>query len=127
MLFRSNADVFLNSNKIAVAGVSENRNKYGYKVYYNLKMRGYELYPVNPNLDTFDGQQCYNNVSELPEDVESLICITPPAVTEKIVEEAASAGIKNVWMQPGAESAAAVHLCEEKGISSVYNACIMMM
>ena len=33
--------------------------------------------------------------------------ITPPEVTERLVEEAARAGVQHVWMQPGAESAAA--------------------
>jgi uncharacterized protein len=45
--------------------------------------------------------------------------ITPPPVTEKVVEEAGRLGIRHVWMQPGAESEAAVRRARELGINVI--------
>ena len=54
--------------------------------------------------------------------------ITPPAVTEKVVEQAATKGIRNIWMQPGAESPRAVELCREHGINVIADgSCILVV
>ena len=45
--------------------------------------------------------------------------ITKPDVTESIVEEAAELGIKNIWMQPGAESEKAVKRAEALGMNVI--------
>ena len=51
--------------------------------------------------------------------MHGLSIITPPAVTEKLVEEAAAAGVKHVWMQPGAESRRAVDRARELGMNVI--------
>ena len=43
----------------------------------------------------------------------------PPHVTEAIVPQAAEAGIQHVWMQPGAESEAAIEAGENLGLSVI--------
>ena len=53
--------------------------------------------------------------------------ITPPALTEKIVDEAYVQGIENIWMQPGAASQLAVEKCIEYGINIIANGpCILV-
>ena len=48
--------------------------------------------------------------------------ITPPAVTEQVVAAAIKKEIGNIWMQPGAESPAAVELCRKAGVNVIsYN------
>jgi len=42
------------------------------------------------------------------------------------VKEAASAGIKRIWMQTGAESAPAIEYCKANGISVIHGECILM-
>ena len=63
--------------------------------------------------------QAYKSLSELPEPVQSISIITPAPVTEKIVDDAIAAGIKNIWMQPGAESKLAVEKAQEAGINVI--------
>ena len=50
----------------------------------------------------------------------------PPAQTEKVVRDAAAAGIRRAWMQQGSESESAIRLCEENGVSVVHGECILM-
>lgn len=42
------------------------------------------------------------------------------------VKECAQKGIKRVWIQPGAESPAAIQFCRDNGIKVIYNICIML-
>ena len=43
--------------------------------------------------------------------------ITPPPVTERIIAEAAALGIEHIWMQPGAESEAAIDLAQQANMN----------
>jgi predicted CoA-binding protein len=117
---------FLRSKTLAVVGVSGKRRGFGYTVYYDLKGKGYVVYPVNPNANAIDGNPCYPDVRLLPEKVDGIVLVIPPGQTEQVVAEAAAAGIKRVWMQQGAESDGAIRFCEERGISVVHGECIMM-
>ena len=118
---------FLNKrNVFAVVGVSQNPEKYGHRVYKDLKEAGYVVYPVNPNLNEVLGDRCYPSLSELPEKPDVVNTVVPPRVTEQIVEECKALGIERVWMQPGSESEKAIEFCRRNRIKVVYDVCIMV-
>ena len=49
-------------------------------------------------------------------------------MTEKIVDEAAAAGIRYLWMQPGAESPAAIRKAEELGLTLIHSGpCVLVV
>ena len=117
---------FVSRRTFAIAGVSRSGEKYGNLVFRDLKAKGYKLYPIHPEASTLEGVAVYKDFDSLPEKVDGVILVVPPAQTEKMIREAAAAGGKRVWMQPGAESEAAIQFCEENGILEVYNMCIMV-
>lgn len=78
-----------------------------------------KVYPVNPQEDQIEGLAVIRSVHDLPIDAESISIITPPPVTEKVVEEAIKKGIKNIWMQPGAESDKAIELCKQHHVNVI--------
>lgn len=119
-------DDFVSSKSLAVVGASRNSKKFGNLAYRELKAKGYRVFPVNPNVDHLGDDVCYPSLKALPEKVDGVVIVVPPKETEKVVQEAAEAGITRVWMQQGAESKEAVKLCEEKGLSEVHGECIMM-
>jgi predicted CoA-binding protein len=119
-------DFLRKENVFAVIGVSENPEKYGHKVYKDLKAAGYTVYPVNPHVDEVLGDKCYPSLSELPEKPDVVDTVVPPAVTEKIVEECKALGIDKVWMQPGSESEQALTFCQQNKIRVVHDACVMV-
>jgi predicted CoA-binding protein len=110
----------------AVVGVSRSGKKFGNAASRELRNRGYRMIPVHPEADSIDGERCYRSLHELPEQVGALLVVVPPSETEKIVREASEAGISRVWMQQGAESAAAIRHCNENGMSLVHGECILM-
>ena len=112
----------------AVVGASRDPEKYGFLVYRSLKSAGKTAFPVNPKAPEVDGDVCYPTLAALPQTPEVAVMVVPPIVTEAAVEECARLGIKQIWMQPGAESAAAIALCREKGIAVVASGpCIMVL
>jgi len=117
---------FTAGKKIAVVGVSRNGKKFGNAAYKELKLKGYEVFPVNPNMDDLNGDKCYPDLKSLPETVDGVLCVVPPAQTEKIVQDAHQAGINLVWMQQGSESKTAIQYCEENSIDAVHGECIFM-
>jgi hypothetical protein len=117
---------FLSQKTLAMAGLSRNEKAFSAAVNRELKAKGYRVLPVNPHAGTIGGEQCYPNLAALPERVGGVVVCTPPGETEKVVRDAAAQGITRVWMQQGAESAAAVAFCLEKGMQVVSGKCIMM-
>jgi predicted CoA-binding protein len=117
---------FVGQRSLAVVGVSRSGNKFGNTAYRELKAKGYQLVPVHPEAETLEGDRCAKNLASLPAPVGGVLVIVPPQQAEQVVQEAAAAGIKRVWLQQGAESPAAIRLAESKGMSVVSGECILM-
>lgn len=119
-------DEFLGARVFAVVGVSTNKQKYGYKVYQDLKRGGYSAYPVNPRCQDIYSDRCYPDLDSLPEkpDVVGFVC--PPGVTEDIVRQLPALGVDKAWMQPGAESKEAIAFCDQNGIKVLHDICVMV-
>ena len=119
---------FLTSEAYAVAGASTNRNKYGNKVLRCYLQNDMTAIPINPRAEEIEGVACVDSVLDLPDNVASLSVITPPKITEQVVEMAIQKGIKHIWMQPGAESAAAIEMCRQNGINVIADgSCVLVV
>lgn len=118
---------FLSSQTFAVVGASSNRQKYGNKVFRIFLQQEYSAFPVNPNATEVEGHPTFADLSQLPKTPMSISIITQPSVTEQVVEQAISLGVQHVWMQPGAESAKAIQLCEDAGVNVIHGGpCILI-
>lgn len=110
----------------AIVGASNNEEKYGYKVFKDLLNAGYKVVPINTTEKEILGENVYTNLSDVKEKIDVVIFITQPKVTEKVLEEVKTLGIKNVWLQPGAQSDSAIQFCKKNAIECVHDACIMI-
>jgi hypothetical protein len=117
---------FLSQKKIAVVGVSRKKTKFGNAIYKELKQKGYNVFPINPNMQTFEGDTCYPDLMSLPEKLDAVVINIPPAQAENVLREVKQAGISKVWLQQGSHSEAAEKFCDENGIDCVSNECILM-
>ena len=117
---------FLKQKSFAVAGSFRNESKYAYKILKTLIKKGYEVYPVNPRIDNIEGMQCYKRISDIPFNIDVVNVVTPPSITETIVKECREKTIKRVWLQPGAESEAAIKFCRDNNIDVIYGLCVML-
>lgn len=126
---------FLAQKKIAVVGVSDQRETGCNLAYHKFKDTGYDVYPVNPRMETFEGDPCYPNLAAIPEKPDAVFILTNPRVTEQVVQECVELGIPRVWMhclmgtKPGlaagmtSVSQDAVQMCRENGITVIPGAC----
>lgn len=124
----NNVDQFFAAKTYAVAGASARTHKYGYKVFKALLNAGRETYPLNPVTEEIDGQKAYPKMADLPLVPEAVSIITPPDVTQQVIAEAIDAGVKHIWMQPGAEHEQASELAREAGINVIDDgSCILVL
>ena len=121
-------DEFLKAEAFGVVGASSDRSKFGNRVLRCYQEHGLTAVPVNPKEKEIEGIPCVASVADLPDVVTSISVISPPPVTERVVEQAAGKRIRNIWMQPGAESAQAVAFCREHGINVIADgSCILVV
>ncbi len=110
-----------------MVGASNDRAKYGNKVFRVYVQNELEVYPVNPTSERVEDITAFPDLASLPKQVHGISVITPPHVTERIIEDAAELGIKHVWMQPGAESDAAIARAEGLGMNVIHGGpCILV-
>jgi len=119
-------DDFIASKNIAVAGVSRNSKKFGNVIYRELRKKGYNVFPLNPNGAEIEGDKCYPCLDDISEKLDAVVINLPPQKALNVIKDANAAGIKRIWLQQGSQSDEAVKFCEENGIDCVSNECILM-
>lgn len=122
---------FLAQKRIAVAGVSRTPGTHGGNaVYRRFRERGYQVFAVNPNAETVEGDRAYPDLHSIPGGVDGVVIATAPHRAESIVRECHELGIRRVWMHHGpaqtSAAAAAVDFCERNGMSVIPGGCPLM-
>ncbi len=124
---------FLGQKRIAVAGVSRDNSGHpaANLIYRRLKKTGHDVFAINPNMQTFDGDRCYPSVRSIPGGVDGVVIVTRPETTERIVHECGDAAVRRVWMHRGlgkgsSVSDTAVEYCRQHDIAVIAGACPMM-
>ena len=117
---------FIESQPIALVGVSRNPKKFGYAAFKELKEKGMKIVPVNPEADEIMGEKSYRSVSALPSDIKGIIILTKKDKTAAVVREAISKGIKEIWIQQMADSKEALTELKDSDINYITGECILM-
>ncbi|MBK7104653.1 MAG: CoA-binding protein [Ignavibacteriae bacterium] len=119
-------DEFLKCKDIAIVGVSRKSTKFGNAIYKELKKKGLNVFGVNPNMETFEGDKCFKTLKDLKGKIDGIVNVVSPNQTLQVIKEAHSIGVKNIWMQQGSETDEAINFCIENGINEVHKECILM-
>lgn len=117
---------FLSSKVFALAGVSNNKDKFGNYIYDEMIKKEKNTYPLNPNLTEYKGVKCYQTLDSLPEKVDALICSVKPDSVLNLLEDAHINNIKKVWLQQGSESNEAIEFCRTHNMNVISKRCFMM-
>lgn len=126
-------DDFLAQKRIAVAGVSRNNSHHptGNLIYRRLRETGHAVFPVNPHMQTFEGDRCYPDLMSIPGGVDGVVIVTRPEITRQIVHDCQRANVRRVWMHQSVTKGASVspeaaEYCRQHDISVIAGACPMM-
>ena len=125
------AESFLACRRVAVTGVSREPANHGSNVVYRrLRERGYEVYPVNPNAETVEGDPSYPHLADVPGDLEMVVIGTRPDHAEETMKECIALGVTRVWMHRafggGSVDQEAVDLGRAHGITVIDGGCPCM-
>jgi predicted CoA-binding protein len=117
---------FIRGKRIAVVGVSRSGKKFGNTACAELQRRGYQVFVVHPEAREIDGQRCYPNLTALQGQVDGVLVCVPSTQAEAVMREAVQIGLKNIWLQQGAESPEVLAAAQGLGVMPVSGKCILM-
>jgi len=113
--------------KIALVGASNDKSKFGNRIYRDLKNKGYNVVPVNPKDEKIEGDKAYTSIQMMKELPDIVNFVVPPPIAIKVAQNAVELGIEYLWFQPGSESDEIEYwLKNTDGIKYLINACIMV-
>jgi len=89
-------DVFFSPKTVAVIGATEKIGTVGRTLLWNLVTSpfGGTVYPVNPQRPSVLGVKAYKSVSDIPEDIDLAVIVTPPPTIPGIIRECGENGVR---------------------------------
>jgi predicted CoA-binding protein len=120
-------DVLASAKVIAVVGHSDKPHRTSYQIAAYLRQAGYRVIPVNPTVESIDGERAYASLADVPEPVDIVDVFRRSEHLPGVVAEvAALAGDHKpvVWGQLGVLHPEAVRLADTHGLDLVMDRCI---
>ena len=112
---------------IAMVGASANEVRPSFFVLKYLKLRGYEMYPINPGLagKTILERPVYASLANLPGPVDMVDIFRNSEAAAAVVDQVLALPVlpKVIWMQLTVRNDAAAEKAEAAGIKVVMNRC----
>jgi predicted CoA-binding protein len=118
--------ILRDSKSIAVVGISERETRASKYVSEYMQREGYTIYPVNPNLDTWNGLKVYDSVVDLPEKVDIVDVFRRSSQILPLAGDVVEAGAKVMWLQQGIVNQEAAEIVSDAGIKVIMDSCIMV-
>ncbi len=103
--------------KIAIIGASNDRTKYGNKAVRAYKKAGWEVIPINPKEKEIEGIKAYKNIKEYPGTIEKASLYVRPEIGITIIKDLKEKGVKEIILNPGAESPELIKKITEEGMT----------
>lgn len=104
---------------VAVIGASTNRTKFGNRAVRAYHAQGYRVIPIHPSESEIEGLPAFRSVLDVPEAIDVASFYVPPEVGERVMHEVVAKGIREVWLNPGADSDALIDATRALGIRPV--------
>ena len=124
---------FFEPRAVAVIGASRRTMKAGHIIFKNFvinKRRNLfkaNLYPVNPNEKTIQGFPCYPSITDIKEEVDLAVIVVPAKIVPKVMQEAATKGVKAAVIITSGFSEVGNHELEEEVTAIAKNAGIRVL
>jgi predicted CoA-binding protein len=115
----------LNYKTVAVVGCSTNPEKPAQYVPKYLMEHGYKIIPINPFADEILGEKVYKSLTEVPDEIDTVLVFRPSEEATEIVKHAIEKGAKAVWMQEGIKNEEAAELARNANLLVVMDRCML--
>jgi predicted CoA-binding protein len=113
---------------VAVVGCSDNPSRDSLRIAKLLKIRGFKVIPVNPQLGADAlraelGEKCYPDLASIPEPVEIVDVFRRSEFVPEIVEAAIAKKARVLWCQLGVINHEAAHRAQQSGMTVIMDRC----
>jgi len=122
-----------NSKTVAVIGCSSNPYRTSFHIAEYLRETGFTIIPINPNESEVFGEESYDSILDLPDDLQiDIINIFrnkryTKEMVDEIVEWSDQTGQKPlIWTQLDVSTKDSMELAEKEGFPYVENRCLMV-
>ncbi|MDX1564179.1 MAG: CoA-binding protein [Phycisphaeraceae bacterium] len=106
--------------RVMIVGASRDPQKFGHRSVRAHRKAGHEVLPVNPHADQIDGAEAYPDIASVPGPVDRVSVYLPPSAGTGFLEEVADRGdVKEVWLNPGAETDQRVARAKALGLEPI--------
>jgi predicted CoA-binding protein len=105
---------------VAIIGASNARDKFGNKAVRAYLRQGWTVYPVNPNEKEVEGLPAYASITDIPGPVDRASLYLPPHVGLGVLEGIKRKGVKELYVNPGAESDEVFAKAERLGLETIF-------
>jgi hypothetical protein len=113
---------------VAIIGASPHRHKFGNKSVRAHLQAGYTVFPIHPTATEIEGLPALPSVLDVPAaQLDRISVYVPPAVGLHLLEEIARKPAREVWFNPGAESAEIVARARELGLKLILGCSIVAL
>ncbi len=113
------------SKIVAVIGASADRRKFGNKAVRAFLSQGYAVVPVNPQEAEIEGLKAYPSVLDIPGPVDMATVYLSREAGLRVMPEIAQKGIKEVWLNPGADDDGVIAAARAAGLEPIVACSIM--
>ena len=111
--------------RVAVVGISASPERASHRVAAYLQRVGYEVVPVNPQVERVLGMRCWPSLRAAPGPIEVVDVFRRSELVDPVVDDAIAVGARAVWMQDGVVNEAAAARARACGLLVVMDRCMM--
>ncbi len=113
------------SKTVAVVGMSPRPDRPSHYVAKYLLENGYDIIPVNPQVDEVLGLKSYPDLKSIPKHIDLVDIFRRSSQVAPIVNEAIEIGCPFIWMQDGVIHEEAAAKARETGATVVMDNCTL--
>jgi uncharacterized protein len=112
------------AKRIAVVGLSDNPERTSYMIAKAMQEAGYEIIPVNPNVDTVLGVKAVPSLKDIEGHVDIVNIFRRSEFLPQIAEEFEQIDADVFWAQLGVVHEETFHRLKAKGYTVIMDRCI---
>jgi len=105
---------------VAIIGASNVREKFGNRAVRAYLRQGWTVYPVNPKETEIEGLPVFQSVTDIPGPVDRVSLYLPPEVGVKVLKDIRDKGVRELYVNPGAESDELMAEAERLGLEPIW-------
>jgi len=114
------------SKTIAVIGISDREDRASKYVSEYMQSEGYAIYPVNPNIDEWNGIKAFDSLADIPVKIDIVDVFRRSSQVLPLAGDAVDAGVNVIWLQQGVVNEKVADIASKAGIIVIMDSCIMV-